>query len=275
MRTGLARRLLAIGVVCSAAPLAWAQSEAPGSTGESAEREPADARDGALLQRLNEIDDRLGKIEQMRARFRQSRTIPMLRRPMVSSGTLLMRDGAIRWDTLEPAPSTMLVSEGEIRLYYPESAILEIYSTTGGSTGAADAGDLPAQARGGARPRLSQLRDRFTITEIPASSFENAPAGDLLGLELTPIDEPTAAQVRRVRVLIDTAIPMVRRVQITNAEGELTDIELSDLRFDRPISAEQMRLRVPEGTLISRPMEGELDDSGGDGALPGGAGDSP
>jgi hypothetical protein len=64
--------------------------------------------------------------------------------------------------------------------------------------------------------------------------------------------------VEVVRVLLDTAIPMIRRIQITSSEGDLTDIELLDFRFDQPIGAGEMEIDIPEGTLISRPMGGDL-----------------
>ncbi|MFG0304693.1 MAG: outer membrane lipoprotein carrier protein LolA [Phycisphaerales bacterium JB040] len=215
--------------------------------------------DPALLEELRELDARLGQLESMRARFRQTRTIPMLRRPMESSGTMLWLRGTIRWDTLEPAPSTMLVREGEIRLYYPESEILEIYQTGDAPSDA----DLPAVARAGASPRLTELLDRFAIARVPPERFESPPEGDMLGLELTPLADELGERVRRVLVLIDTRVPMARLVQIESADGEVTRIELDRLRFEPVVTEDELAIDVPEGTLISRPMSGELGEQPG------------
>jgi len=219
------------------------------------------AADPGLLQRLEEIDARLGELESMRARFRQTRTIPMLRRPMESSGTLLWLRGAIRWDTAEPAPSTMLVREHEIRLYYPDAEILELYDTGGANAGEG----LPAQARTGASPRLAQLLERFEIEEVSPARFENPPEGELLALELTPLDDELGERLERVLVLIETGVPMARRVRIESADGEVTEIELFRLRLEPPVTEEEMEIEVPEGTLISRPMSGELGETPGPG----------
>lgn len=247
MKRHLSMFLVSISCLILAAPSTRAQSGGamPGVSALSEQ-----AVDEPLRQRLEEIEARLNAIAHMRGKFRQTRQIPMLRQPMKSTGTVLLRDGAIRWDTLEPAASTMLVQADEIRLYYPDSAILEIYQS--------GRADVPLQARG-ARPAVGQLYEWFSIREIPASSFGGVPDTDQLGLELLPHEESVDAQVESVQVLIDTAIPMIRRIRITSKEGEGTEIELFDLRSDRPIRESEMEIQVPEGTLISRPLGGDLE----------------
>lgn len=198
--------------------------------------------DQPLRHRLEEIEARLNAIAHMRGKFRQTRQIPMLRQPMKSSGTVLLRDGAIRWDTLEPAASIMLVRADEIRMYYPDAAILEIYQS--------GRADVPMQARG-ARPAVGQLYEWFSIREIPASSFEGVPDTDQLGLELVPHEESADALVESVRVLIDTAIPMIRRIRITSKDGESTDIELLDLRSIGRSARVKWRSRSPRARSLA------------------------
>ncbi|MEL7087824.1 MAG: hypothetical protein AAGL98_05180, partial [Planctomycetota bacterium] len=65
------------------------------------------------------------------ADFRQEKFTPLLRDPIVSTGRVVMRaekapgGGGSRWDTRDPYASTMIISAGQLRLYYPEQNTLE------------------------------------------------------------------------------------------------------------------------------------------------------
>lgn len=224
---------------------------------KAAAQEPSDSQNDALLDTLHALDARLDEVTSMRAEFTQKRIIPMLRRPMESRGTLLWAEGAVRWDTLKPAPSVMVVREDEIRIYTPEARMLEIYEL-GGS--ALDQGQ-PGVAKAGANPRLAQLTERFTIREIPANAFDDPPKGEMLGLELTPIDDELAQEIERVLILIEVAVPMARRVRIESADGEVTDIALDKLRFEPAVTEREMTIDVPPGTEITKPLKGGLEGS--------------
>lgn len=224
---------------------------------ESAAPEPRDAQEEALLERLQALDARLDDVTSMRAEFTQKRIIPMLRRPMESRGTLLWAGGAVRWDTLEPAPSVMVVREDEIRIYTPEARMLEIYEL---GESALDQSQ-PGLAKAGANPRLAQLTERFTIREIPADAFDDPPKGEMLGLELTPIDDELAQEIERVLILVEVDVPMARRVRIESTDGEVTDIALDKLRFAPAVTEREMTIDVPRGTEVTRPMQGGLESS--------------
>ena len=81
----------------------------------------------ALQKQLDEIDQRVAKITSLRADFEQQKHTPMLKQPLVSAGSLMVKGDKVRWDTRTPRPTAMAISGGEIKIYYPEAQVVEIY----------------------------------------------------------------------------------------------------------------------------------------------------
>ena len=241
------RCLLLLAILCTAA-LAGARPDDPDAS-----------TDAALQARLEALDVRFAEITRLRANFRQERQTPMLRRPLTSSGSLKLKDGVIRWDTREPARSTMLITEAEIRIHDPEARVLEIYQTR-------ERAGTAAEGRTGP-PRLADLLARFSVSEIGVDALGEKPSERWLGLELVPADEEMARRIVRITALLDTEAPMIRRVIIEGVDGEVTDLELRDVRIGARIEDHEMELEVPEGTRISRPPGSQPDSE--DSAPPG------
>src|SRR5688572_19689777 len=85
------------------------------------------AGDPALEAKLADIDARGAKIQDFTARFEQQKFTALLRKPLLSSGTIRTVGQFVRWDTEKPEP-TVLYSDGkEIRMYYPNRKLLEVY----------------------------------------------------------------------------------------------------------------------------------------------------
>ena len=59
-----------------------------------------------------------------------------------------------------------------------------------------------------------------------------------------------------VRVVIDSTIPCLVRMEITDADGDRTMLELKDIKVNTGVSDARVQLTVPAGTRISRPMGG-------------------
>lgn len=246
MRASLRASMQACGVclIAAASTLSAAQESGKGVTQEA--KQATKTTDAELEAMLLEIDGRIGKIEDLRARFEQRKSSPLLRRPIVSSGEVIARGDVVLWRTERPRPAEMLVGGGEIRLLYPEDKLLEVYPI-GNAKGMA----------GGPLPRLHELRERFTFVRAPKQETDNASQSqDVL---LTPIAEEMRRSVASVRVSIDTSVPCVTKIVMTDPEGEQTTIEFSAIRINTGVKEKDVRLRVPEGTRESRPLEGASD----------------
>jgi outer membrane lipoprotein-sorting protein len=216
---------------------------------------PTDANPAATAQpsrfetRLAALDKRIAKVEGLVANFEQKRSTPLLKKPIVSRGTVKAKGGRLRWDTLEPEPSTMLMDGREVRVYYPGAKVVEVYPI----------GSRTQEASGSPLPRLRMLHERFEITEIDVSEMGVGAGGEggrFFALELKPKSEELRKYVERVRVLLDEERTIASRIDITDADGEVTEMRFSDIRTGDIVKDEDLRLVVPAGTRESRPAEG-------------------
>lgn len=198
--------------------------------------------DAELLGTLQKLDERIGKIKDLRAKFEQRKTSPLLRRPMVSSGELIARGGVVLWRTETPRATEMRVGEKEIRLFYPGDKLIEIYPIA----------HAKAMA-GGPLPRLADLKAQFTFAR-PAPEEGRDPAA--FEVVLTPIAEDMRRSVATVRVTIDESVPCVSKIVLTDPEGEQTTVEFRDIKLNTGVKAEEVELNPPKGTRESRPLEG-------------------
>lgn len=232
--------------------LAWAPMQAT-SSGDAQDTNPNPAAqpeapspvDGAFEKRIESIDRAMEKIVDLRADFEQRKHTPLLKKPMLSRGSLLVKGQSVRWDTREPRRSTMQISAGRLRMYYPDDQLMEVYPAR------EDMKDL-----GGALlPRLLALRARFEITAASQKEL-GAEEGNphLLAVLLTPKDEAMRRHVQSVRVLIDDTGPVATRAVMTDAEGEMTEISFSHIRINAGVGQEEIELQLPEGVRVSHPL---------------------
>lgn len=225
----------------------------------------ASASTDAFNARLEEIDRRALDVKDLRADFEQRKHTTLLKKPLVSSGTVAVKGDATRWDTRSPRVSVMASKGAEIRVYYPAESpgtrgVVEIYNASG---------ELDAIA-GSPLPRLAALRRQFTLSPIDVAELlagsddtrktgekdSSAPRHDhLIAAELIPIHPELRAHVERVRVLIDASTPCLLKMQIVSGEGERTEIEFRNVKVNSGVTVGEVELRVPDGTREVRPME--------------------
>src|SRR5688572_9067005 len=75
--------------------------------------------DPKLWARMVEINQRGAQIEYLSADFSQEKFTPLLKRPLISTGKITVAGPRMRWDTVKPEPTIMLIGEKEVELYYP------------------------------------------------------------------------------------------------------------------------------------------------------------
>jgi outer membrane lipoprotein carrier protein len=232
---------------------------APAWTQPAPEAEPAPAPaapDEALMKELEEIDARGAKIEDLSADFEQQKFTALLKKPLVSEGRVRVRPPRTRWDTAKPHKSVLVLDEQELRVYDAEAGTLEVYDVAGGLS----------RMTASPVPRLTAVKDEFGIERLdPATMDEKATAGTFVAVKLTPIDEQIKQHVSEVRVLIDRSLACATRVEVTDADGDRTVIRFTNLKLNTGVDAADLELKVPEGTTVSRPLEGAGRTPAGDG----------
>jgi len=201
-----------------------------------------------LLLLLESMDKRVATIRDLTATFEQRKSSVLLRKPLVSHGTIRARGDAVLWTTTKPRASVMRVAADEIRLLYPEDKLVEVYRVDG-----------LRDAAGGPLPRLETLRRKFSITRIevaqlslPESQMRGA---ELLALELIPLDDATRNSLERIRVLLDMQVPCARAFEMIDPEGESTIIIFSNVKTDTGLSEADLELRLPHATREVKPLE--------------------
>ena len=194
--------------------------------------------EAARWQSVSDLADRAVEVETYRADFTQEKITPLLRDPIESSGTIRVAGGVARWDTLEPYPSTMLISEGELRLYYPQQQTLEVY----------DLGERLDAMAASPIPDLELLRESFSLESVERGN-------EAVSMLLLPREEELQENVSEVRVTIDPSRGVLTGIEITDPDGDLTVLTFEEITLNPELSADELALEVPVGTKIVKPLE--------------------
>jgi outer membrane lipoprotein-sorting protein len=209
--------------------------------------------DGAFQERLKALDAGVKGIADLRANFEQHRHTPLLRRPLVSNGTVLAVGDRMRWDTMRPHPSSMLVGEGAVELYYPEDGLIEMYAV---DQGFMDLAGVPM-------PRLAALSKRFEVAPIsPLELDPHCNTDRYFAMALTPRTEDLRRYVTGVRMLIDGSRSIATKVVLSGPDGDRTEITFTNIHLNTGVQSDRLKLDVPDGTRRVRPLGTDQDNPG-------------
>jgi len=206
---------------------------------------PASHND-AFQAQLAAVDERVSKIADLSATFRQEKFTPLLRKPLVSVGEVRVKGDRMLWDTQAPALTLMQITPTDMRIYYPADKIMEIFPIQG-KLGALAASPLP---------RLDLLKQYFRLE--PSG---NAAPDKKLAVRLTPTDASIAEFVESVQVLIDIDHGWMERFEIVDADGEKTVITFDEIRINSQLPDSALDLTPPRGTRVVRPLQGDETES--------------
>jgi outer membrane lipoprotein-sorting protein len=224
----------------------WALVVAAGSAVAPAQSTP----DAPPESQLRQIDSLAGQIKDLSARFEQKKFTALLKKPLVSSGTVRAAGLAVRWDTELPEPCVLYADEKNLRLYYPDEKSEEIYPMDQRWS------DLLSSPL----PRLGAIEGHFTIHRAAPDELTGglATASDRrfsLTLRLLPSDAELAKHVGQVIVVLDEKTGMARAVETTDADGDRTQMVFSDIHVNVGLNPADLELHVPPDTAVSHPMD--------------------
>lgn len=200
----------------------------------AAAAEPA----SVLSPALQAADKRLAAVHDLRARFRQEKHIALLKRPLVSSGRVLMRDGRVLWQTEAPLANGMLVDAGEIRMYDPGANRLEVYRVEQRFS------DMAASPV----PRLATLAESFDLEEVQDPDF--------LVLRLTPRTDLLREQLDEATLSLSLEQGHVTAIEIVDHDGDRTHITFTDVEINQGLDPAELELDMAPGTEIVTPQGG-------------------
>jgi outer membrane lipoprotein-sorting protein len=199
----------------------------------------------SLSDQLTQVDQAAARIRDLTAHFEQRKFTAMLLQPLISSGQVRSAGSVVRWDTQVPSEIVLYANRSELRLYYPDQKLEEIYPIDQRMS------DLLSSPL----PRLSTIKEHFTIEAAKAGDLTDLPGGGAtLALRLTPADASLAAHVRRVIVVLDTKTGVALAVRTIDPDDDHTDILFSDVRLNTGLDEHSLDLAVPPETTISHPL---------------------
>lgn len=205
-----------------------------------ARAEPIDAD---LLKRLEAIDAKVAAIQDLSATFEQKKFSALLKKPMVSRGTVRALGDAMLWTTVTPEPTQLRIDATSLRLLSVNAKTLEIYPLKG----------KLASLAANPLPRLATLREKFDIATDPDAKAAEKPGE--LALLLTPRDPELKPHVERVRVRLNEKIGVIERFELTDPDGERTEITFTDPKPNSGLTPKDLDLTPPPGTKTSRPRD--------------------
>lgn len=205
------------------------------------------AEDPALMKQLEEIDRKGAAATDLTAEFEQKKFTPMLKQPLVSTGTIKVKGAAVRWDTVKPEPSIMRIDEKELRIYYPNQRVVEVYPI----------GEEVRRMTASPLPRLAMIRAEFVVSKAnPRDLDASADPAATVALELKPRGEGLKEHVDKVRVLLDVASGCATRVEVVDPDGERTVIVFSRIKINTGLKDSELALQTPAGVKVVNPLAG-------------------
>lgn len=189
---------------------------------------PAGEGAADLLRRLAAAAPQAGIV----AEFRETKSLALLREPVVETGTLAwLRPDYFRRTVTGPVPSTTLFDGSSLWVVFPDEKLAEHY---------------PARANRAIRDSLAaipaiwdpaRMEERFRV--------EAAPEGGGHVLRLTPRGRSLSKSLTRVDVVLDASL-RVKEIRVEAADGNRSRIEI--LKESRQnLSPEDFRFNPQKG----------------------------
>jgi outer membrane lipoprotein-sorting protein len=217
--------------------------QAPAQTTQAA---PASQPSG-FEQQLEAIDRRAGAVRDLTAEFVQEKRSPLLRKPLISRGSVKAKGALALWETVEPERTVMTFDPKQMRVYYPKQKLVEEYAIQG-QLGMMASSPLP---------RLAAIRQSFRLMPDDGealASRDDATKG--VAVRLEPIDDAVRQLVDHVRVLLDPDRGYMLVFELTDPDGEQTVIRFTKLQANSGLTDEALQPQLPAGVKVSRPLEG-------------------
>ena len=188
----------------------------------------------ALVKRVSQVQASLTTLD---ANFEQTRTSHLLAAPSVSHGHFYFRaPDSVRWDYEAPREMKVLISGGVAITYRPAEKRAERIEVG------------RAQRRVfrfiSATEPLEKLMQYFSFT------FHDPLGSGNYTLELKPTTHMIKKRLRSVMIEIDPTSYLPVKVAYTEADGDSTQYSFSNIRVNRPQSADRFTLSIPPDVQV-------------------------
>lgn len=204
--------------------------------------------DEKLWKLLVEIDARGAQVHDLKADFTQQKFTPLLKKPLTSTGTILIKGSASLWTTVQPEPTVMRIDDKQLRLLYPRQKVLEVYPTD----------EKMASLAASPFPRLDVLKKHFSFERLPVKDVDpGAKESETLALRLHPLEPELRKHIDEVQVLLQVSTGFVLRATTIDSDGDRVVLSFSNIRINGGVPDRELELVVPPGVKVTHPLEGD------------------
>lgn len=178
-------------------------------------------------------------LETLEVQFRQEKTMRILRRPLVSTGTIRLRvkDQRLRCTTVDAAGNAeteIAVDKGSLRMLYPSLKRMEVYELGSGTP--------PPAAFPGFGGDIAALKRDYEIARTNDGARDS--------LRLTPRDG--RASVRALTLVLEKLEP--RTLIQESKSGDVVKLSIEKFSRNAALSDAALELKVPAGTVVVKPL---------------------
>lgn len=186
---------------------------------------------------VGKVETRYRKTSDLTADFSQTTTVKGFATALKSTGRVyIKRPGRLRWDYLEPNLEQIFVDNNRVQFYVPEHKQV----LTGQLTKMADS-QAPLQLLQGA----GRLDKHYAVAASPDGAKG---AGGLPLLVLTPLEGGTDQP--RIVVEVDPASNFLRRIQLHDVNGGVSDFVFSKIRPNTGLKDDVFVFEVPKDVEV-------------------------
>jgi outer membrane lipoprotein-sorting protein len=208
---------------------------------------PPQGIDEKLWKEMLAINARGTKLVDLRAEFIQEKFTPLLKKPLVSTGKILIKGSATLWITEKPEPTVLRIDAKEIRLLYPAQKVLEIYKTD----------EKMESLAASPFPRLEILKQHFSFEKIPVQELsKEADESKHIAFRMKPLHDELRKHIDRVSVLIERATGLVLKAQTIDADGDRLVLSFVNVRANPGLTDADLEMKVPADVKVTHPLEG-------------------
>ena len=206
-------------------------------------------RDGAADPELDALLESFDRAQRttttLVATFTEEKRLKLLAHPVVSRGELyFQRPNQVRWEYLEPDRKVFVITEDHYLAYYPALKRAE---------------EVPIKKFIGRRLfRFIGLGQ--SIDELSQSyDFRLGPKDDTPGtrlLILTPRKKKMRERMTEMKIWVDTATFLPRKLQYAETDGDSTLLTFHVLRPNVDVADSRFRLDLPKDVVVSDTFNG-------------------
>ena len=173
-------------------------------------------------------------LKTMKAAFVETKVLTLLSEKEETRGTVLLQvPGRLRWDYVSPQPGVMMIRDGRVERYVPQTK--QVFRGPAGGE---------ADLLVGFGPGAADLGKKYEVTLLPEDRVGAAPA---YVLDLKP--RSGGGLFSGIRLWVDKARQIPVQTRLTEPTGDHTTIRFDDVVVNQSLPSAAFDLKLPKDVV--------------------------